>query len=221
MPYIRVPKLSGSHPVVLDNAVQVRLFWTLNGIPCFNVLGGRVGGGYVNSQAHANSLTTAVLGRFNTSGLQADMADTTVLLGVGIRNLRVANEVEYSNLTTPATGTAVGQALPNQLAAVATLRTAKAGKSYRGRVYISGGDEAQNGANGTIAAGFNTDLLAFLNGVKTDMGTEGITMAVLSHKRYANLAPPADIETWAGAVTDVVSIETRDTQWDTQRRRRD
>ena len=50
-----------------------------NGVPCFNVLGGIVGGGYANSQAHANALGTAVLGRFTSSGLKALSATTTSL----------------------------------------------------------------------------------------------------------------------------------------------
>lgn len=219
MPFIRVPKLSGSHPLVLANAVVVRLMWSYNGVLGFNVLGGSVGGGFANSQAHANSLGTAVLGRFTSSGLKALMATTTELLGVGIRDVRTANQPEYVSVAAAVPGTGGGLPLPNELAAVVTLRTALAGKSFRGRSYFSGAVVGESDAAGKIVAAFNTALAAFVTGVQADMGTEGITLAILSRPRFANLVPPLDIQTYAGALTPVTGITTRDTQWDSQRRR--
>lgn len=220
MPYIRVPKLSGSHPLVLATAVQVRLHWSWNGILGFNVLGGSVGGGFANSQAHANSLGTAVLASFTSSGLKALMASTTVLLGAGIRDLRTPFQPEYVSVASSVAGTGSGDPLPNELAAVVTLRTALAGKHYRGRSYFSGANEAENDGTGQIVAAFNTALVAFLTAVQGNMGTEGITLAVLSAPTYLNLAPPADTQNYAGAVTPVTAIVARDTEWDTQRRRK-
>jgi len=220
MPYIRVPKLSGPHPLVLDTAVQVRLHWSWNGILGFNVVHGIVGGGYINSQAHANALGTAVLGHFTTSGLAALMASTTSLLAAGIRDLRVANQVEYVSVAAAVPGSGSATPMPNQDAAVVTLRTALAGKSYRGRMYFSGATEAQNDATGSIASAFNSALVTFVTNLQTDLTAEGIALAVLSAPRYANLAPPADVQTYAGAITPVTAIVTRDTSWDTQRRRK-
>ena len=146
MPWIKVPKLSGSHPLVVANAVIVRLFWSLNGKLAYNVLGGSVGGGYTNSQVHADALATAVLAGFTSSGLKALSASTTELQGAGIRDIRSANLVEYSQTGSPVAGTGAGDPMPNEVAAVVTLRTAFAGKHFRGRVYISGANEAQNDA---------------------------------------------------------------------------
>jgi len=203
--------------LVLANAVQVRLFWALNGVECFNVLGGQVGGGYVNSQTHADDLAAAVIADYASSGLRALHSVTTYLRGVGIRDLREPNQVEYSNTAGEVPGTGGGDPLPNQLAAVVTLRTALAGKSYRGRVYISGADENQNSSTGSIDAAYNTAITDFITAVSADMTGEGITLAVLSRPRTS---PPFDIA-WGGAVTPVTSITTRDVKWDTQRRRRD
>jgi len=205
---------------VLANAVQVRLHWLFNGVAAFNVLGGIVGGGYANSQAHANTLGAAVLGHFTTSGLAALCATTTELLGVGIRDVRTLNEAEFVSVAAAVSGTGVGDPLPNELAAVVTLRTAKAGKSFRGRSYFSGGIKGESTAAGAIAAGFNTALVAFMTDVQTDMTAEGITLSVLSRPRFANLLPPLDIQTYGGAITPVTAIVTRDTEWDTQRRRK-
>jgi hypothetical protein len=202
-------------PFVLGNAVQVRLIWDLNGRSASNVLGGQVGGGFVNSQAHADALATAVLGRFTSSGLKARTGANFSLSGVGIRDLRVANQAEYLNTSAPVAGTGTADPLPTQLAGVVTLRTALAGKSYRGRVYIAGADEDQSDSTGRIDAAYNTAIDAFITGVAADMATEGITLAVLSRPRTA---PPFPVA-WGGAVTPVTSITTRDTSWDTQRRR--
>lgn len=220
MPFIKVPKLSGAHPLVLDTAVQVRLRWSLNGKLVANILGGQVGGGYTNSQAHANALGTAVIGRFTSSGLKALSASTTEMLGVGIRDVREANLVEYLSAAGGVVGTGAGDPMPNTTAAVVTLRTAFAGKHFRGRVYFGGANEAQNDAAGHIVAAYNTALVAFMEGVQSDMGTEGITLAVLARPAFANLVPPDDIETYAGAVTPVTGIEARDVVWDSQRRRK-
>jgi len=220
VPYIKVAKLSGSHPLVLANAVQVRLIWSLNGKIACNVLGGSVTGGYVNSQTHADDLGTAVLARFTSSGLKALCATTTRLFGVGIRDVRTPNEVEYQSSASFVAGTGTGDPLPNEVAAVVTLRTARAGKSYRGRVYFSGADEDQNDSTQHMEGPYQTAVIAFLTGVQADMATEGIDLAVLSAPRYANLLPPLDIETWPGALTPVTSMQMLDGKWDSQRRRR-
>jgi len=222
MPFIRVPKLSGSHPLELATAVQVRLIWTMNDADCINVLGGQVGGDFVNSQAHADALSTAVSAVYTSSGLRALHASTTVFNGVGIRDVRIRNLAEYVSYDGTEAGTGSGDPMPAQTAAVMTLRTAFAGKSYRGRVYIGGANEAQNTSSGRIDGTYRTTAIAFLEAVRDAMADEGITLAVLSAPRYANLTPPLDVQTWPGAITPVLAggISSRDNAWNSQRRRR-
>lgn len=192
--------------LVIPTAVQVRLRWTFNGIAGYNVLGGSVGGGFANSQAIANTLGTAVNGSFTSSGLAALCATTTSLLGVGIRDIRVASQPEFQSAAAAVPGTGAGNPLPNEVAAVVTLRTALAGRRYRGRAYFSGFIVGENSAAGAIVAGLNTALVTFMTNVQTNMAASGITLAVLS--RTGSLATP------------VTLIQTRDTEWDTQRRRK-
>lgn len=192
-------------PLVVPSSVQVRLFWTYNGISGVNVLGGIVAGGYVNSQAIANAIDTAVKGHLTTSGLKALLATTTSLDAVGVRDVRAANQPEFIGTGAPVAGTGVGNPLPNELAAAITLRTALAGKSFRGRTYFSGAIVTQSDAAGRIVAGFNTALTTFMTNVQGDLGASGITLAVLSRKLLQSNA--------------VTAIVARDTQWDSQRRR--
>jgi len=194
------------------------LLWSFNGVAAFNVLGGIVAGGYINDQTHANALDAAIKGHYTTSGLKALHAGTSVLLAAGIRDVRAANQVEYVGTNASVAGTGGGDPLPNQVAAVVTLRTGSAGKSFRGRTYIGGANEAQNDAAGRIVAAYNTACVAFVTGVQSDMGAEGISLAVLSRPRFSAITPfPM---TYPGTITLVTAIVARDTEWDTQRRRR-
>lgn len=192
--------------LVVPGGVQVRLHWTMNGVDAFNVLGGSVGGGFANSQAIADAVDAAIKARLTSSGLAALLATTTSLLSVGIRDIRAANEVEFVGTGAAVPGTGAGNPLPNEVAATITLRTAKAGKSYRGRVYLGGAIVGENTAAGQIAAGFNAAAVGFMQGVGTDLAASGITLSVISRK----LLTP----------TPVVAVEARDTLWDSQRRRK-
>lgn len=192
--------------LVVPGAVQVRMHWTMNGADAYNVLGGSVGGGFANSQAIATALDAAIKGHLTGSGLAAMLATTTSLISVGIRDIRAANEVEFVGTNAAVVGTGAGNPLPNEVAATFTLRTARAGKSYRGRVYLGGFIVGENTAAGQIAAGLNATAVAFLNSVATDMAAQGITLSVVSRKLLT--------------LTPVTAIEARDTLWDSQRRRK-
>lgn len=192
--------------LVIPTAVQVRLHWTMNGVDAYNVLGGAVAGGFAATQTIANNLGTAILGHFTTSGLAALCATTTSLISAGLRDVRTANQSEYVSAAAAVPGTGAGNPLPNEVAAVVTLRTALAGRRYRGRAYLGGFIVGENDATGRIVAGLNTAMVTFMTNVQTDMAAQGITLAVLSRKYL--LATP------------VASITARDTSWDTQRSRK-
>lgn len=205
--------------LVVPSAVQVRLHWTLNGVDCFNVLGGSVAGGFAASQAIANTIGAAILGRFTSSGLAALCATTTSLISVGLRDIRTANQPEFVSVAAAVPGTGAGNPLPNQLAAVVTLRTALAGRSFRGRAYFGGFIAGENTAAGAILAALNTALVAFVTNMQTDLAASAITLGVIS-RPFAGAAGPPVRPARLGSVTPVTGIVTRDTKWDTQRRRR-
>lgn len=205
--------------LVVPSAVQVRLHWTLNGVDCYNVLGGSVAGGFAASQAIANTLGTAILGRFTTSGLAALCATTTSLISVGLRDIRTANQPEFVSVAAAVPGSGAGNPVPNQLAAVVTLRTALAGRSYRGRAYFGGFIVGENTAAGAIVAGLNTALVAFVTNIQTDLAASAITLGVISRPFAGDAGPPVH-PARAGVVTPVTGIIARDTKWDTQRRRK-
>jgi hypothetical protein len=68
-----------------------------------------------------------------------------------------------------------------QVAAVVSLRTAKRGRSYRGRVYIPFIGEAQI-SNGSLSSGYVADLLDAWTAFQTALETSDFYLAVASYK---------------------------------------
>lgn len=220
-------------PLVIQNCIQVRLLFVLAGQLGVNVLHGTVTGGVVVNQALANTLGSAIKSAWS-SNLGAHCPPSTALVRVGVRDLRSANLTEFLD-----TGAAVGgiatavDALPAQNAAVVTLRTALSGKSFRGRVYISGFSEAENDVNGNTATAANTAAVAFIAAVQGAMTTSLITLAVASrpaerktlvettfHADGTSTARTLSTTTAkAGGAQNVTSVAARDANWQSQRRR--
>lgn len=114
-----------------------------------------------------------------------------------------------------ATGTPTGGAnspsLPGSQAIVITHRTARIGRSYRGRTYLAGLPEQWVSGNNHDAT--RTGLLAdALNALRTDLETLSLPLCVLS--RYT-----AKVKRASGVLTPVVVSVARDTRVDSQRRR--
>jgi hypothetical protein len=96
------------------------------------------------------------------------------------------------------------EGLPPSIALVATLRTAKRGRSYRGRVYEGAWTEASNQPNGAPSSADAAALAAQWNQLIGALTSTGLSLVVASY-----LHSTAD---------NVVNV-TVDTRWDTQRRR--
>jgi hypothetical protein len=210
----------------------VRLLYSLSNQLAVNVLHANVTGAVVVNQALANTLGSAIKSAFS-SNLGTHMAAGSVLARVGVRDLRSANLPEFLDTGSLTAGTGVGDALPTQDAACITLRTALSGKSFRGRVYISGFTEADNDANGFTTAAANTACVAFLVAVQAAMNTSGMILSVASrpaeekiltettnHANGTTTVRTLSHQTpKSGTSQAVTSIAARDGFWQSQRRR--
>jgi len=196
-------------PLVVPNTIQARILWNHNATPwAINVLHLIAGPGMTVGQDEADDWYDIVAAAFSSSGLRARISDSWQLAGAGLRDVRAANLSEYTKMASLAgTDTSAGM-LPPQLALVVTLRTLKAGRSFRGRVYLAGFTEGQNTGGGQIDANCMTAADAFVTalGAPTLNGSE-TTLGVCSRTL---------LET-----NPVTSIVVRDAQWDVQRRRKD
>lgn len=209
-------------PLVVANACQLILHWDFYGQPGASVLGLRNDVGLVINQSVADTLATQVTNAYTSAALAPNLDAQTVLSSVGVRDIRTANQPELLGTFTPIPGTGTGEGITSALACVVTLRTALAGRSFRGRVYISGLAGALTEEQGaTVDLPARTACTAFLTAIRTNVAgafTPAISLAVISRPRPAVIGPPA-IPAWPGAVTAVVSEVVRSPIVGTQRRR--
>lgn len=186
---------------------MLRLIWQKGGVDwAINVYGVGNTGAVAITQALANTLDSAIKGFFTSSGWNAHVQNSVSLKFIAIRDLNAANQFEYQGSGASVAGTAAGDPLPYQTALCVTLRTALAGKSYRGRSFLFGGIEADNDTNGQHTAAAGTAAVAFVNGIGSALSSSGLTLAVLSRKLLQH--------------HDVTTVLTRDLNWTVQRRRR-
>lgn len=112
---------------------------------------------------------------------------------------------------------------PSEVSLVCTLRTAKRGRRYRGRIYLPPFDNTVFSADGTITTAGTTGLLAQYNGMKSAL-VAGLWKPVVASYGKSLVNDPSDphdkIEvTWTPFATDVAN-PTMDTKFDVQRRRK-
>lgn len=205
---------------VINNCGQMVLRWAA-GTRSWNNVYGMIGQPTlpVFTQTLANTLDTAIKGQVAASGLAPLLGPTVQLVSVSIRSLTAPNQAEFVGAGAPASGTGTGDLLPLNTAACVTLRTALAGKSFRGRSYIAGFTESQNDATGRIVAAANTAAVAFVQGIVSTLSANGMGMAVLSFERDPVTIPAKDIPGKAGFGNTVTALIARNTKWESQRRR--
>jgi hypothetical protein len=198
--------------LVVPNAAILRLLWSQGGIlSAINVLGVVNGSNIAITQALTNTIGTAIKSALSSSGHTTAIGSTIALSNIGLRDIRSANQAEFLDSNAAQAGTGAGDLLPLQTCLCITLRTALAGKSFRGRCYLWGYTEGSNTANGGISS--TTSSVAFVTAIKSALVASGLDLGVLSRPN-ATLPIPR-----AGTVTPVTSVVARDSVWDTQRRR--
>lgn len=198
--------------LIVPGAAQMRLIWALSGqLYALNVMGVVNAGGIAISQALTNSIGTAIKSGFTSSGHNATISTTVTLASVGLRDIRTANGPEFIDTGAAVAGTAVGELLPPQIALCVTLRTAFAGRSFRGRTYLPGFTESHNAAGGVVSG--TALAVAFVTAVKSALIANALDLGVISRPAPAALPPRA------GSINVVTAIVARDNIFDTQRRR--
>jgi hypothetical protein len=88
-----------------------------------------------------DAVTASLLSSRGTTlwdSLKVVYANETAYVGSTVRVMTPLNKTEstYEFQITPVPGTSTANPLPHEVAIVASLRTATAGKSYRGRIYL-------------------------------------------------------------------------------------
>lgn len=217
--------------LVVPNGALVTLRQLNTSVPFVNVLGADVAPTTTINQALADTLGAAIKASW-TSTMAPLMGGAVGLVSVGIRDIRSANLAEFVGAGATVTGSDAGEPLPRQTALVVTLRTARAGQSFRGRVYVSGWTETSNDSTGNATSGAQTAAVNFITGISNALSGNGLFLAIVSRPSerqtvvtttfHADGTSDVDTdvhEARGGQVTRVTSISTRNNVWDTQRRR--
>lgn len=193
-------------PLIVPNAALVRIVWSRAGLPyAINVLGFRKIGAITVDQSLADAVGGVVKAAFTSSALAGQISNEVTLASVGVRDISSGNLPEFVDSAAGVPGTAASIMLPPQVALCCTLRTAQAGKSFRGRYYQPGYGVASNVAGGLAGSASRTTLEAFISALRTNLVANGLQMAVVSRLR--------------AQTTDVTISLVRDAQWDTIRGR--
>lgn len=206
---------------VIPNCAEIRLVWLQeDGVVAHNVLHGRYAGAFAGSQTQANSILTGLGTGAQWTALAGFLPTSTSLGFVQIRDLGQADQPYISSNGAAHAGTSVSAALPNEVAACLTLRTAFTGPGGRGRIYVPGFASNALGAGNVIAAGAVTALANWGSIIAGVLSAQGYTFCVAHFHRvaYTGVGGAQHPERAAGTVP-VQTVEMRDNHWDTQRRR--
>jgi hypothetical protein len=217
---------------VIANCVEVRLLWNYAGALAVNVLHAQAAAGVVVNQALANTVGAAIKTAFQ-SNLATHCNTNTDLVRVGVRDLRAPAQAEYLDAGAATPGTSVGEPLPPQIALNVTLRTAQAGKSYRGRVYLGGFTETDNELAGSATPALSTAAVAFIQAVSGALTSSQLTLAVAGHEREryvdnrtifhsdgtTTVKEIGKGSAGAAHIAPVTLVQSRQNNWETQRRR--
>lgn len=167
----------------------------------------------------ANALFDAVKALWSAN-LAAFASPETGFNLAALKDLRTVGLPFVVSTNPIAVGTApAGEALPRQVAAVLTIRTARAGKSYRGRMYWGGFAENANDSTQHMTAAAKTAIDAFCTGFINAVNINGWQLGV-AH-RPTTFDPDTGLPTAPGLgfTTPATQVLCRDNVWDTQRRR--
>ena len=210
-------------PVVIPNAIEVDLMWNLangkTGIK--NVLHGQVAAGFNATAAVAQAVYAAIIASGQWTAYAPYIHTTAAFAGVQLRDLRTANNPYVSSTGAATAGTGAANALPPGVSIPITLRTAAAGRGFRGRAYLPGLDSAALVAGtGAILPAAVTAAVNFITEVQTALAAQGITLSIAQPARqaYAGRKGRA-IPARNANIANVTSIVNRLATFTSQRRR--
>lgn len=140
------------------------------------------------------------------------LSNELFLISVVARDMSMEGGIQSVQLPPPNSQGDVGTpALPSNVAFAITHRTARVGRSYRGRSYVAGLPENAVAGN-TLAGATVTGLIAAFNTLRADLDNNGFLFSVCSRRNQGVLRAQ-------GVLTPVSTSTAVDARVDSQRRR--
>lgn len=210
-------------PKIIPNAIQVTINWSLtDGRTGHNVLYGTVAGGYTVTAAAAEACRAQLVGGGQWTALAAYLATTCSLTGVTLLDVRTPTGTPVVSTGAATPGTSASPALPDEVAACITLKTARRGPSGRGRIFIPGFASNAVGAGGVILAACVTALTNWASNnlpAAINSGSGPISLGLVARAGYTSPVTGRVFPARAAEAVPIVQELCRDNHWDTQRRR--
>jgi hypothetical protein len=207
--------------VLIPNCVQISLRWTLaDGKVARNVIYGRSVGAPSPTVAQADAIFAALGTGAAWTALALNLSAQTAFAGVDIRSVHAAFQPIVSSTAAAKPGTDAGISLPNEVAAVITLRTGLTGPSNRGRMYIPGFAVGTVQTQNTMAAGTVTALTNWAATIPGALTAQGYTWVIGQPARAAYVGTSGTAHPARAAASQAVTSQScRNNTWDSQRRR--
>jgi hypothetical protein len=209
-------------PTVIPNCIEVDLIWNLpSGKQVKNVLHAQVAAGFNATAAVAQAIYASIIGSGSWTAYAAYLSNAGQLAAVALRDLRTANMPVVQSTGGATAGTSVSAALPPGVSLPITLRTASAGRGFRGRVYLPGlASNAVVTGTGAIVAATNTAAVNFVTAVQTALTASAATLSLAQPARQQYTGRTGRvIPARSNNVVNVTSIVARLTAFTSQRRR--
>ena len=120
--------------------------------------------------------------------------------GVAVRRVKpLPPTIETISLIGANPGTATGDAMPGQVAGLGNLKSAFAGRAFRGRVYVPFPAESDNGPDGAPTAAYLVKLQALIDllvaGGTITLGGGNLTFNWVLYHRVAGTTTPLTVAT--------------------------
>lgn len=211
-------------PQLAPQTIEIDLLWSLasgkTGIK--NVLHGNVGGGFTATSAIAQAIYAAILASGSWTAYVPYLHTTASFVGVQLRDVRSPNLPFVASTGAATAGTGAASALPPGVSLPITLRTANAGRGFRGRIYLPGLDSATLvAATGAVLPAAATAAVNYVTAVQTALTGQGITLGIpqFGRQAYTGRKGRAIAARPAAAPITVTSIVNRLATFTSQRRR--
>lgn len=208
-------------PVVVPSAAQIVFRWGLDDAKNGRqVLYGRYAGSFSGTAAQANAIMSALTTGGAWTALAAFFSSTSFFGGIEIRDVNTPNNAIIGSTNSSVLGTSASPSLPNEVAAVVSLKTAKVGQAFRGRSYVPGWATNALGSGNVIAPAAVTALQNWANTWQGAFTAQGYTLTLGLKARQAYTGVTGRQHPARAATTqDVTQLLVRDNHWDSQRRR--
>jgi hypothetical protein len=170
--------------------------------------------------ALAETLFTGFKTQFTSSGWSGQVNTVTSFAGVGLRDLRNANQIEYLSSSAAMVGADATGTLPASNSVAITLKTNQSGRGFRGRVYLGGLGLIVNVDPRTFSGAAGLAGIAFVNGLNTVMTSNGLPLCIGQRALLAGTDSHGNpLPARAANTVLVTSVVVVDHRFDSQRRR--